>query len=293
MTPYDPILVKRLVTINLEDILTSLGWDQLRFGRAVLAWPFRDLARRFAYQVLDFDRAVSEMGLQAGSLHFLQSLQDDLIIEGQERIPHTGPVLFLSNHPGILDTVSLFASIPRPDLRIVAAERPFLKALPSTDPRLIYVSEDAADRVKVLRAVAAQLRAGGAVLTFPAGHIEPDPAVLPGAASALANWSTSIGVFARLEPAAVLMPVIVRGVLSHHATFHPLTHLRRKPSDRERLGATLQIMSSVLWPSLWPHLWKVSIQVCFGPPIPASELIPLHDPRFITEIVIERAKSLL
>jgi hypothetical protein len=293
MPPYDPILVERLVTINLEDILISLGWDNIRFGRAVLEWPFRDLARRFAYQVLDFDRAVTDLGLQAGSQTFLQSMHDELIIEGQEHIPLTGPVLFLSNHPGLFDTVSLFASIPRADLRIVAAERPFLRVVPSIDPRLIYVSEDATDRVKVLRAVAAQLRAGGAVLTFPAGQIEPDPAVLPGAETALADWSTSIGVFARLEPAAVLIPVIVSGVLSPRATFHPITHLRRNRSDRERLGATLQIMSSVLWPSLWPHLWKVTIQVCFGPPIPASELIPLHDPQAITQEVIKRTRALL
>src|SRR5512146_2306247 len=142
----------------------------------------------------------------------------------------------------------------------------------------------------VLRTVAGVLRAGGAVLTFPAGHIEPDPAVLPGAEITLQDWSTSIGVFARLEPATRIVPVIVSGVLSPRATFHPLTRLRRKPVDRERLGATLQIMSSVFHPALWPELWQVSIRVCFGPPIPAAELTPLHDPKSITQAVVERVR---
>ena len=290
---YDPLLVDRLTAINLDDVLSALGWDHLHYGKALLSWPFRGLARRFACQVLDVDHAVGERGLQAGSRYFLDGILKGLVVEGQQNIPASGPVLILSNHPGLMDTVALFASIPRSDLRIVAAERPFLRVLPSFDPLLIYVPEDDRDRFGVLRAVAARLRAGGAVLTFPAGHIEPDPDVLPGAAAALADWSPSIGVFARLEPAAQLIPAIVSGVLSPRATFHPLTHLRRKRLDRERLGATIQIMASVFWPALWPELWKVTIRVCFGEPIPAAELIPLHDPQAITRVVVERAGKLL
>ncbi len=293
MQTYDPILTDRLTAINLEDVLISLGRENKTLGRRFLAWLFKSSARRFAYQVLDYDNSVAEYGLHAGSRIFLQSLLKDLVIEGQENIPASGPVLFLSNHPGMTDTVSLFASIPRPDLRIVAAERPFLRALPATDPLLIYVNGDALQRSGVLRSVGAHLRAGGAVLTFPGGEIEPDPAVLPGAVEALEHWSSSIGVFARLIPTGTIIPVIVSGVLAPKATHHPLTHMRHAAKDRERLGATIQILSSVVSPKLWRDLWNVTVHVRFAPPIRATDLVSLHNPQAITNAVIERIKPLL
>jgi hypothetical protein len=293
MHAYDPILVEKLTAINLEDVLISLGRENKNFGRNILTRLFKASARRFAYQVMDYDNSVGEFGLHAGSRIFLQSLLKDLVIEGQENIPAKGPVLFLSNHPGMTDTVSLFASIPRQDLRIVAAERPFLRALPATDPLLIYVNDDPTQRVGVLRKVGAHLRANGAVLTFPGGEIEPDPAVLPGALEALDRWSTSIGVFARLMPTGCIIPVIVSGVLAPKATHHLLTRIRRRTKDRERLGATLQILTSVVFPGLWPDLWNVTVHVRFAPPIQTTDLIGLHNPQEITDAVIERIKPFL
>ena len=293
MQAYDPDLVEKLTAINLEDVLISLGRENKIFGRRMLNWLFKGSARRFAHQVLDYDNSVAKHGLHAGSRVFLKPLLKDLVIEGQENIPENGPVLFLANHPGITDTVSLFASIPRPDLRIIAAERPFLRVLPATDPLLIYVNGDPSQRIEVLRSVGAHLRAGGAVLTFPGGEIEPDPAVLPGSVESLDRWSSSIGVFVRLMATTRIIPVIVSGVLAPKATFHPITRIRRLAKDRERLGATLQILSSVVFPRLWPDLWHVSVHVRFAPPINAADLIALHDPRAITDAVIAQLKPFL
>ena len=50
-------------------------------------------------------------------------------VHGHEHIPPTGPALFLSNHPGMADTISLFAAINRMDLKIIALHRPFLASL--------------------------------------------------------------------------------------------------------------------------------------------------------------------
>jgi len=293
MQAYDPILVEKLTAINLEDVLISLGRENKRFGRQVLSWLFKGSARRFAYQVLDYDNSVAKYGLHAGSRIFLKSLLKDLVIEGQENIPENGPVLFLSNHPGMTDTVSLFASIPRPDLRIIAAERAFLRVLPATDPLLIYVHGNPSQRLGVLRSVKTHLSSGGAILTFPGGEIEPDPAVLPGAVEALERWSSSIGVFTRLMSTTTIIPVIVSGVLSAKATYHPLTRIRRLAKDRERLGATIQILSSVVFPRLWPDLWHVRVHVRFAPPIKSADLIALHDPKTITNAVIARIKPFL
>ena len=105
---------------------------------------------------------------------------------------------------------------------------------------------DPAGRPGVARAAARHLRGGGAVLTFPGGRIEPDPAVLPGAVEALDHWSSSADLFARLTPGLAVVPVVVSGVISPSALRNPLTHLRRRRRDREWLAATLQVLIPAL-----------------------------------------------
>jgi hypothetical protein len=229
---------------------------------------------------------VANHGLSEGSRLFAERLGVHLHVTGQEHIPASGPLLVLSNHPGMTDTLCLFAGLPRHDVRIVAAGRPFLQSLEAVESQLIYVPDEAEGRLGVLRAVAAHLRSGGAILTFPAGEIEPDPAVLPGAVDSLKNWAPSIGLFVRLTPDASVVPAIVSGVLAPQATFHILTRIRRTAKDRERLGAALQLMAMVLAPRLWP----VSATVEFTPPILASELIPLHEPAAITQAILDRLR---
>jgi putative hemolysin len=177
-------------------------------------------------------------------------------------VPRGGPLLLVSNHPGLADAVALFASTPRDDLRVIAAERPFLDVLPNTSRYLLTVAETQAGRSRAVRAAARHLRGGGAVLTFPGGRIEPDPAVLPGAVEALDRWSSSADLFARLAPGLAVVPVVVSGVLSPRALRIPLTHLRRRRHDREWLAATLQMLT--------PALRDVSVRVAFGRPLYAE-----------------------
>ena len=168
-------------------------------------------------------------------------------------------MLLVSNHPGLADAVALFAATPREDLRVIAAERPFLEALPNTSRYLLTVTEDSGGGSGIVRAAARHLRGGGAVLTFPGGMIEPDPAVLPGAVESLGRWSSSADLFARLAPDLAVVPVVVSGVISARALRIPLTRLRRRRRDREWLAATLQM--------LIPALRDVNVRVEFGRPI--------------------------
>jgi 1-acyl-sn-glycerol-3-phosphate acyltransferase len=286
MDAFDPQAVSELTKINLQDALAGFGWDKIRFGRRLLESPFHKSAEKFARLVLEYDRDVAACGLQQGSYQFLQRLSIHLQVEGQENVPAIGPLLVLSNHPGMTDTLALFASLPRHDLRIVAAERPFLKAMKAVEAHLIDVPEQSEARLGVLRAAAAHMRASGTILTFPAGQIEPDPAVLPGAVESLSAWSVSTGLFVRLMPSAQIVPVMVSGVLAPQATFHPLTWLRRQQKDRQRVGAVLQLIAMVLEPELWP----VTVKVRFWPAIPAAELAGWHDPEVITAHFIERIR---
>lgn len=256
--------VEALTRVCAADLLCAFGLNGIREG--ALGRPLRALARvparRLARQVAAYDGLVGDEGLQAGGAWATERLARRVEVEGVGNVPRAGPALLVANHPGLGDSLALFAAIPRPDLRVVAARRPFLDALPNTSRYLLAVDEASPGRLGVVRAAARHLESGGAVLTFPGGKIEPDPAVLPGAVEALGRWSASVDLFARLVPGLAVVPAVVSGVLSPAALRNPLTLLRRKREDREWLAATLQMVA--------PVLRNVTTRVAFGRPVQAE-----------------------
>jgi 1-acyl-sn-glycerol-3-phosphate acyltransferase len=260
--------LNRLIQVNIQDLLASFGLENLQFGRKLVEALCWLPARRFASQMAEFDRRVGIGGLHQGSQRTLDRFVSRLEVAGLEHVPSDGPLLVLSNHPGMTDTLALFSSLPRSDLRIVASERPFLHALSNVSRQLIYVPDDPARRMGVVRSVVSHLKRGGAALTFPAGEIEPDPACMPGAVDSLESWSESIAVFARLVPETRLLVAIVSGVIWPASLVHPLTRLGKGRKESERIAASLQILAHMLRPSLRP----VAVRVAFSPPMPAGEL---------------------
>jgi len=254
--------LERLTQAGVDDVISAFGLGGVRRGRVVLEALTRIPAGRLARQILAYDAMVGEAGLGTGGAWALKRLCETASVEGQDNVPRGGPLLLVSNHPGLADAVALFASTPRDDLRVIAADRPFLTALPNTSRYLLTVAEHSAGRSGVAREAARHLRSGGAVLTFPGGRIEPDPAVLPGAVEALRRWSASADLFARLTPGLAIVPVVVSGVTSPSALRNPLTRLRRRRRDREWLAATLQM--------LVPALRDVDVRVDFGRPVYAE-----------------------
>jgi 1-acyl-sn-glycerol-3-phosphate acyltransferase len=246
-------------------------------------------AQRFARAIIELDNQVEEVGLQEASRRTVQGYIGSLEVIGGENLPESGPVLLLSNHPGMTDSLSLFASLPRRDLSIVAVDRPFLRLLPNLHRRMIYVPEDVNGRMGVVRSVVQHLHNGEVVLICPAGHIEPDPAAMPGAVESLKEWSESIALFARLVPQAQVLPVIISGVVWPASLHTPLTRLRRQQKDRERLAAALQILAQTLRPGLRP----VDVQVEFGPPVQAASLAVHTENAAIMRAITEQARSLI
>ncbi len=255
-----------LTRINVNDMLSALGLDRMRFGRCLLEWLCLPPARRFAEQVAEYDETVGRAGLPAGHEWLLDQFVSGVDVRGLEHIPRSGPLLIVANHPGQADGSALMARIPRPDLRIVSANHPFMRVLPHTAPYLFFIADVPAARRRLVREVADYLRSGGAVLIFPGGDIEPDPAVLTGAVEALQDWSASMNIFARLIPELTVVPAVSSGVLSRRALRHPLTFFRRDPMERRRLAAILQI--SV------PAYHDVWVRLTFGSPIRLVEQSP-------------------
>ncbi len=276
-----------LTEINLDDLVAAFGWQSHFLPRLFLRAAFRRPAAKFAGQMQNFDRQVGLAGLPQAARRSSRRFVKDVRIFGLENLLPYEPVLYLSNHPGMTDTLCLFAAIHRPDLRIIALRRPFLQALPNISRHLIYVSDDPIDRISAVRKASAHLREGGALLTFPAGEIEPDPDVYNGAELSLNSWLESAAVFIRFAPAAKIVPVLVRNVLWDKAVRHPLTHIRSRRADRERLGASFQLLLQFIF-----NLTPVTVRVQVAPPIGLAE-IGSTDTAAIHAAVLDRMRRLV
>jgi hypothetical protein len=273
----------RLVEINLGDIYESLGVKR----NTLLDIPFRLPAWRFARQMVEFDRRVAADGLRPAAVWARDMLSGKATFSGVEHIPQRGPVLVLSNHPGLSDTLNLFAAIPREDLKVVAAYRPFLQALPNLSTRMIYVKADASERMSAFRGVVTALKAQGAILTFPAGGIEPDPAMRnTDARASIESWIDSVALLAKLVPETAIVPVIVRGVFDGAAYRNPIAQRRATLAERERMAAMMQVM--------WPGYQRNSLTVTFGPALSAHTLVAQHgDATGIMGAIKDAARALV
>jgi len=247
-----------LTDINVDDLLDAAGLPWLR--RTLLRRLFQRPARGFAQLAMGFDRRVGTQGLAAGSAWLLQRMTAGLDIHGAHHLPSSGPLLVLANHPGMTDTVALLATLAgRTDLRVIAGDRPFLRALQHVTPSLILLPDGGGAHLQVLRAAVAHLQRGGALLTFPAGCIEPDPATFGRrqALDSLQRWSDSMVLLARRVPQTRWLVALVSNVVSAQTQRHPLTALRRRAADKQKLAAALQVAL--------PRYQRMVARVDFGP----------------------------
>ena len=217
--------------------------------------------------MLDFNSAIGNRGLAEAACRTERLYVRDVRVFGSEALPADGPCLFLANHPGMTDTLALFTALARPDLRVIALDRPFLLSLPNLSRQLYYLTDAPPERVALVRRVHRHLRAGGSVLTFPAGHTEPDPDTYSGAVASLESWTDSVGVFVRLAPETAVVPICVRGVSWDKAVRHPLAHLRRTSDDQQLLASAMQLLANVAL-----HMRPVTVRIQIGEPIYARSL---------------------
>ena len=274
-----------LTRINLDDLVSSFGWENRPLLAGMLRALFTIPARKFARQMLDFDDAVGQFGL-VDAARQAQRLYVRSLRLFSEPLP-AGPFLALSNHPGTVDTLALFSALNRSDLKIIAVDRPFLKSLTHVSQRLFYVTDDPGARMSLVRQVSGHLRSGGAILTFPAGKIEPDANVYPGAVEALQGWTDSVGIFVRMAPETAILPIVVRGVIWEKTAGHPLTRLKKTREDREKLAAAFQLLAHVV---LNKKPLDVTVQI--GKPITVAEL-GCKDTQVIHQAVLAEMKRLI
>ena len=254
--------IDTLTAMNLADLYATFGVAKRPWLRWVVTllgwWPSRRLAQHMAM----CDAQAGAVGLVAAGRVIVSAYAQAVDHVNPHHVPRHGPVLICSNHPGLSDAAASFVAIDRPDLKVIAAERALLDELPNIAAQLICVPDDATGRAQAIRAAAHHLKRGGALLTYPAGRIESDPAVFDDAAVTLPVWSEMATLFGRLVPDLVVVPVLVSGVISARALDN--WYVRRIPvrRDRDWMAATLQLI--VPW-------YKAGlVRVCFGTPCRAE-----------------------
>lgn len=129
-----------------------------------------------------FDRKIRRRGLRhASSWLYHRFYRDlDLPLESKQLLEDSPlPVLFLSNHPGIGDSLGLLSRIPSDNLKILVKSRRFFRMMPGLKNYLILLSPHSRKRIPQMRQARNHLRSGGRLLIYPAGEIETDPDLDP------------------------------------------------------------------------------------------------------------------
>lgn len=272
----------------IDEIFLAMGLSKTGVPRHRLGALFRLPAQRFASIFASADQAAVLQGLQGAGRQLLLNLSVKMQACGSETLPAEGPLIVASNHPGAYDSAALAASIPRRDLKVIVFEIPFYHALEHINQHMIYVSPDPTQRMPALRSAIEHLRSGGSLLQFGTGHIDPDPAVMPGSIETLSTWSPSLEIMLRKAPETKLSLAMVSGVVMKRFANHPLTRLRQKPIDRRRVAEFTQ----VIWQLISRKAPDIITRISFAPPIETAVLQAESTGRWM-ESILSRAHELL
>ena len=237
-------------TLTKEMIIESLRAFNLpegEFWQTTIGKIFYPPAKRFSEVFAKFDQDIVNFGIAEAARRLVPVFADSFITTGREHIPPEGPVLIASNHPGTVDGVSIVATALREDIKVVVGGMPFLQKLPVA--KNFTIASDRFDqgvRANVVRASIRHLKQGGAVLIFPSGQIDPDPAVLPGAREALDKWSRSIAIMLKQVPETHFVPAITSGVLHRKFTKSPLTRFQEDGVGKRRIMEYMQVIRQLI-----------------------------------------------
>lgn len=259
----DSALANALTETLVYEINKALALPRTKAIRKMIAALFGKPIRRFAELASDLDCVVGADGIAGGARWLLPRFVKGYSARGVENIPQTGPLVIASNHPASIDSVVISAHIPRRDYKVIIGEIPLFKNLPNISQNAIFAPdpEDAIGRMQVIREGIRHLKSGGAILTFPRGEIEPDPAWMPEPAAEFAHWSRSLEIFLKQVPHTQVLITMVSGVISKAAMHHPITWFRKTRPDRQRLAFMYQMIRQML---AGKEIFGLTPRVTFG-----------------------------
>ena len=245
-------------------------------------------AHRFASLAATFDRYVADYGFREASRRIISKYIQGYEAQNTENIPQEGPLLITSNHPGTIDSLVISASVPRPDLKLIATGIPFITGLGNAADHLIYTPRKGVhERMMVVREAIAHLKEGGAVLIFPSGRIDPDPALSPEAAADLGRWSHSVELMLKQVPQTQVLLTVVSDVLSARWRWNPMVRLMGDELKQRTVAEFLQVVQSIFI----PYINRISPRVTFADPLTPDDLAGMGDG--LLDGMIERTRSLM
>jgi hypothetical protein len=90
------------------------------------------------------------------------------------------------------------------------------------------------------------LQAGGALLIYPTGIVDPDPDIAPGLAESIGTWSGSLEIFLRRAPQTCVIPAIVSSVLSRRYFNNLLVKIPKTAWEKRKLAEMIQVSRQML-----------------------------------------------
>ena len=247
----------------LHEIQGVMGLAGHRWLARLVRSLFGPSARRLAGLLVRLDYDVARCGLGAAAENLLARLGQEYRVDCPQAIPQDGPLLVVSNHPGAYDLLILAASVARDDLSIISSDIAIFRHLPSIAPHFIPITEDPYRRMAAVRAALQHLMDGKALLIFPRGDVEIDPALSPQAVEGIARWSPSLELFLRKAPRTRVVVATVSGVLSARWFNHPFLRLWEKTEQRQKVAEIIQVAEQLIL-SRKPQLTPL---VYFSPPL--------------------------
>jgi hypothetical protein len=272
-----------------DEVYKALGFSINTWWRGIFDPLVNRPCAAFAEICAYFDHTVANCGFREAARQILPRFVGNIRINGIENIPESGPLLITSNHPGTYDSLVIASNIPRDDLKIVAGNILFLKNMPATQNHMIHTTLDTGDRMIVIRKGLRHLKAGGSLLIFGSGGIDPEPVYMPGAEDEIERWSPSIELFMEKVPGIKTLTTIVSGVLSPRYINHPFIFFKKMRRDRQRISEFMQVIHQMLSPGKL----LLSPRVSFSEPISPPEVHENGETFPILKSIIERAKQLL
>jgi 1-acyl-sn-glycerol-3-phosphate acyltransferase len=284
--------LRRLEAVCLRDMAVLAGVERHSAARSALRLLFGGQVRRFARDMGRFSLEIGRLGVATASRQLAARYGGEIKVGLPHRIPSEGPLLVVANHPGLMDTLAIYATLGRADVRALSRPQPLLTLLSELHRHLLFMPDEGPGRAWAVRGLLGHLRDGGSAILFPAGHLEPEPTFLRDGADPLGCWSPGLGTLARLAvrhriPLRIV-PTAISGVLAHRIRrrFAPLIRLRRSAQGRADLVAVLQLA--------FPGLAATIVRVHYGDPLDAAALVGDDlDPAVATERVRDAVRTTL
>jgi 1-acyl-sn-glycerol-3-phosphate acyltransferase len=273
----------------IQEVLRLLNLPREKLSAKAISAALNAPAERLADLAERFDNLVARSGLREASDAILDRFIRGMEVYGLEHIPADGPLLIVANHPGMMDGLVITANLPRPDLKIIASAMPIFTELQAMKNHLIYTTRNTFERLAVVREAIQHLRDDGAVLIFPRGIIEPDPAILEGAAESINKWSRSLEIMIRQVPDTQVMVTIVSGVLSSWSLRNPLTRIRKEINERQKIAEIIQGVQHLFL----PRTISVKPRLRFSPPMTFAQVTDRLHSLSPMDAIRNRAKQLI